>query len=241
MTAEMSDKIQNRQVEVQLLKVDWAFAAYKGNESVGFRELVVALSQAPNESLFSTDLIITLVDHFWDRYYRAIFIRCFIPYCAYFVVSLYYVSNFTVAGISPDDRWSFTVEFFMRWFILLSVLYFAFFEFVSAIRDGAAYFMDIYNYVDWAAFVLNMWVLYATSAYQPDKDHDRYTIRTLAALLVFFMWIKTFYWMRLFTSTSFYVRLIKETLFDIRYFLILFIFILMTFGNTLLILGEGRD
>lgn len=55
------------------------------------------------------------------------------------------------------------------------------------------------------------------------------------------MWIKSFYWMRFFTDTSFYVRLIRETLYDIRYFLILFIFILMTFGNTLMVIAEGRD
>ena len=61
--------------------------------------------------------------------------------------------------------------------------------------------------------------------------------RGLSALLVFLMWIKTFYWMRLFTATSFYIRLIQETLSDIKFFLILFIFILMTFGNTLMVMN----
>ena len=69
---------------------------------------------------------------------------------------------------------------------------------------------------------------------------DRQWIRVLAAFSVFFMWVKTFYWMRLFTGTSFYIRLILETLSDIKYFLILTIFIFMTFGNTLLIMNQGR-
>ena len=64
--------------------------------------------------------------------------------------------------------------------------------------------------------------------------------RGLAALLIFVMWVKTFYWMSLFGPTSFYVRLIQETIFDIRHFLVLFLFILMTFGNTLLIMNQGR-
>ena len=46
--------------------------------------------------------------------------------------------------------------------------------------------------------------------------------------------------MRLFDSTSFYVRLIRETIYDIGNFMILFVFILMTFGNVLLILSYGR-
>lgn len=54
------------------------------------------------------------------------------------------------------------------------------------------------------------------------------------------MWFKTFYWMRLFAPTAFYVKLIIETVWDIRYFLILFVFILATFGNALMVLNEGR-
>jgi len=55
------------------------------------------------------------------------------------------------------------------------------------------------------------------------------------------MWTKSFYWLRLFGPTSFFVRLIGDTLHDIRYFLILFVLILMTFGNAVLILSEGRE
>lgn len=54
------------------------------------------------------------------------------------------------------------------------------------------------------------------------------------------MWLKAFYWLRLWANTSFYIKLILETIYDIRYFLILFLFILMTFGNAFLILNEGQ-
>ena len=56
-----------------------------------------------------------------------------------------------------------------------------------------------------------------------------------------FMWAKTFYWMRLFSGTSFYIRLIMETISDIKYFLILFLFIMMCFGSTLLVMNQGRS
>lgn len=46
--------------------------------------------------------------------------------------------------------------------------------------------------------------------------------------------------MRLFSETAFYVKLIEETIYDIRYFLILFVTILMTFGNALMIMNSGR-
>ena len=63
------------------------------------------------------------------------------------------------------------------------------------------------------------------------------TTRLLVTIAVFIMWIKAFYWMRLFGSTSFYIKLIRETLYDIRYFLILLVAILMSFGNCLLVMN----
>ena len=57
---------------------------------------------------------------------------------------------------------------------------------------------------------------------------------------VFCMWVKAFYWLRLFGSTSFYIKLIRETIWDIRHFFILFVFILMTFGSMIIIMNEGR-
>ena len=56
-----------------------------------------------------------------------------------------------------------------------------------------------------------------------------------------FMWVKTFYWMSLFSGTAFYIRLIRETLYDIKYFLIRFIFIMMCFGNAILVMNQGRS
>ncbi len=37
------------------------------------------------------------------------------------------------------------------------------------------------------------------------------------------------------------MRLIADTLYEIKYFLILFVLILMTFGNAMLILSKGRE
>ena len=54
------------------------------------------------------------------------------------------------------------------------------------------------------------------------------------------MWFKVLYWMRLFSATSFYIKLIRETLYDILSFLILFIFALAMFGSCILMMNEGR-
>ena len=88
--------VQNRQVDARMLQIDWIFAENGGKEKVGFAEFVVALSKAPHESVFSTDLIKTLVDHFWARYYRAVVNFGFLPFMIYMILTLIYVSNYTV-------------------------------------------------------------------------------------------------------------------------------------------------
>ena len=61
-------KIQNRQVLLKMLPVNWLFTPnYDGSKS-GRKSLVTALANAPHESLFSTELIITLVESFWASY-----------------------------------------------------------------------------------------------------------------------------------------------------------------------------
>ena len=128
----------------------------------------------------------------------------------------------------------------MRVLLIALTLYFAFYEFVCMVRDGWSYIFDIFNYIDLVSFSLNVYLVYATVVNDYNVK-DRSTIRGFAMTAVVLMWFKAFYWLRLFKSTSFYVRLIRETLWDVRYFMILFLFILMTFGNALMILNEKRE
>ena len=124
--------------------------------------------------------------------------------------------------------------------MFLFILYFIFFEFVSFLRDGMGYIKDVFNWLDISSFGLNIYLAFLTATDFREKDDIQYDRRGLAALAVVLMWFKAFYWMRLFTGTSFYVRLIRETLYDIRFFALLFICILATFGNALYVMSQGR-
>ena len=61
---------------------------------------------------------------------------------------------------------------------------------------------------------------------------------TVATLL---MWIKGLFWLRLFSATSFYIRLITETLKDITYFMVILMIFLVMFANCLYILDLYRE
>ena len=128
-------------------------------------------------------------------------------------------------------------------FIAVSTIYFMFFEIVAIVRDGWDYTKDIYNLFDWSTYLLTFVVIINTDTRAPEKDppeFGNYTQRAISTFLVILMWVKTFYWMRLFDSTSFYVHLIGETISDIIPFFLLFLFILMTFGSAILVMNTGR-
>ena len=54
------------------------------------------------------------------------------------------------------------------------------------------------------------------------------------------MWAQFIYWLRLFESTTLYVRLIIQTLKDMKMFFLIFVMITMCFANTIYILNLNR-
>lgn len=106
------------------------------------------------------------------------------------------------------------------------------------IRDKLSYLSDMFNWVDMFSFGLNIYIIDKAVEGKTAETSGMISVCAIAAVL---LWFKSFYWLRMFGPTSFYVRMIVETLFDISSFLILFILILMTFGNAMLIMSTGRE
>ena len=62
----------------------------------------------------------------------------------------------------------------------------------------------------------------------------------LVFIAVFILWWKLIYWFRLFESTSFYIRLIIDTIKGITNFMIILFVILACFANAIYILNMRR-
>ena len=62
----------------------------------------------------------------------------------------------------------------------------------------------------------------------------------MASLASLCLWIKVLDWCKLFNGTSFFIKLIIETIIDIRYFSLIFIVCLMMFGTPMYILNMNR-
>ena len=62
---------------------------------------------------------------------------------------------------------------------------------------------------------------------------------TIVAIIL--MWGNFVYWLRVFTSTIIYIRLVIQTVKEMIYFLLIFFLIVTMFGNVIYILNSNRS
>jgi hypothetical protein len=86
-------------------------------------------------------------------------LRCCLPFLIYFFATNYYLQQYALEGIPEDERATFSLEFVLRWLILLSLLYFMFFEVIQLLRDRFEYFTDPYNYLDMSQYAINVYLI----------------------------------------------------------------------------------
>ena len=81
-----------------------------------------------------------------------------------------------------------------------------------------------------------------TGTYCVIKEEEVFAITTIysfGSFAVFFMWLKVFYWMRLFSSLAYYVKLIQATLSDSMPFMVMVALIVFAFGNYFVVIDHN--
>ena len=104
------------------------------------------------------------------------------------------------------------------------------------------YFLDYWNYIDFGAIVLNVIFIFMLNVNCVLKHNDYYaknTIRLIAALGSFILWVKLFYWMRLFKATAYFITLITQTIIDIKVFMVMLTILLMAFATFFSIINKN--
>jgi hypothetical protein len=72
-----------------------------------------------------------------------------------------------------------------------------------------------------------------------DQIISTFNIRIIGAVSCFLMWIKVFYWMRLFKYTAFLVTLITRTFKGLSIFFMLFFMCIVAFANFFYIINNN--
>ena len=222
-----------------MLDIGWIFS----NDG-SIRELIAALKDCPYDSLFSTDLVISLMEIFGEKYKKAVFYKCFLPYVFYFLTTVCFLEFYTSPGITDLSDLQKTYAIIMASIMMIFNLYFMFYELCVIARDGIWSYLDsdFFNYVDMITSVMNTVLVISTFTEEEiTLFRHRKSIRSWTAFTVLMMWTNLFDWFNLFDSFySLYWRVIKTTLVEISSVLIIFVLLLMAFGNALMIMNDAR-
>lgn len=226
-----TDSQSKAHVKVSMLDIDWIL------QDDDIKALLNKMSEIENDTFFVKPAVMALVQVLWRKYYEKIYDRLFKPFCVYFFLVVIYFSFFlhdrTEKEISVLEE---ILIYGIQISILVCIFGFLGIELIQ-LNNGSfvEYITDFWNMTDICSMVLN-----ATIIFLSNTGADFKTIRLIASIAIFFIWLKMFFWMRLFESTSGFIRMLTETLLDIKVFMIMLILCLFMFGNTTLILNQNR-
>ena len=99
------------------------------------------------------------------------------------------------------------------------------------------YYSDFWNYADLVPPVLIITII-LVDTFTTDKKHPgafKFRI-TMQAIANFFMWLKVFYFLRIFRSTGYFVNMLVEVTMYIRTYLFLYSLILGAFSCSFFIM-----
>ena len=189
-----------KRVELQMLEWDWVF---RGEQSIKFIEM---LSKTENTNLFDLEAIRVVVTFMWDKFYYRLRNRIFFPFLFYFFVYIYFVSS--KLAYKRYEELS-TLEDAMaissRAILAISILWFTIIEIQQAMLGKGTYWGNPWNYLDLCSLMTNTFVLIFSSI-NFITIQSLYTVASVSTLI---MWMKLFYFLRLFSATAGLIRLIN--------------------------------
>lgn len=119
----------------------------------------------------------------------------------------------------------------------LFAIYFGRLELGQILDLRLGYFTDYWNCIDITSLYLNCIFLYmAMRNLIANEEIFRIEfIETTSAFGIFLMWLKVFYWCRLFSSLSYYVKLIQQVIIDSAPFMVMVGIIHFAFASFLFV------
>lgn len=113
-------------------------------------------------------------------------------------------------------------------------------EVKQLIQEKHNYFLDHWNVIDMISLVLVAYYVIMASTHSEDWE-----LHSLAPLVgsstCFLLWIKVFYWMRLFKPFASFIRAITQIIADSMVFMFMLFLCLAAFSNILIILQSNRE
>ena len=173
----------------------------------------------------------------WGVCWKYLMVYVFVPFAVYFSVFVVYVTyvhkNKVQNGQSYSDSYG-IAQIILIIITLLFIIYQGFYEAKQIWVNKLNYFFSFWNLVDLISLLLNLTVCISDLA---GLDDSRFI--PLSAIAILFMYLKLFYFGRIFISTAAMVRMVIAIIYDMRYFLFVFLLACAGFGNCFFILAKN--
>jgi len=188
------------------------------------------LASTEQEGLFDTEQIQIFIDLIWQKYQEAMFNKIFIPFIIEFISVIIYFTYF-LGDAYCGWYWQ-LMEVLFKFIIITNLVSLEALEFLQVRQEGLVnYIMDMWNMFDQLAFV---GIIITITLHM--LGSDLHTQKCFAAFSLFFLWIKLFYFMRIFDSTAAFIRMLSEIIKDCIPFAIFLAICVGAFANPLMLL-----
>ena len=187
----------------------------------------------------------------WQLTYNYVFWHLFIPYLLFlttFLIFIKYVYEQDERLFHDDATIAFRIT--EASFILVIIIYSLYFlteEILQCISEVNPfdYFSNVWNYVDAIPPILILWSL--TLDYFDVKEveanesrfgHAKLILMTTAS---FGMWLKLFYFLRIFRETGFFVNMMTQIIYNTKTFMLLYLLIHIAYAQSFFILSKEEN
>lgn len=222
-----------RPYTIKAIEFDWIFDKNYG------KKFLSALSKTEHTKIFELQIISDIVLYMWGYYRTQIIFQLLFPFIVYFAVFIMYASwisnRKSIENGSMGDTY-YTINFIFLMFIIVMLIWNGYFNIRKLIYYKHKFFKSFWNWVDIGSFVLNLIVIIMDLK---DKSYSKIVpVLSLATLL---MYVKLIYFGRISRKTAWMVRMIYSVTIDIRYYLFIFVIMVLGFSNSFYIINKNGD
>ena len=157
-----------------------------------------------------------------------IYTSCVLTYLA-FLFQNDDVKKIELLYVFDDPSWRKVYEVAILAIVIIGSLLYLIYEIYQLFSNGLRFFLrDPYNWFDIASLLIVIFVV-LNDFFSNFTGIEEHALSNLAAFGAFLLCMKIFYWFRLFTGLSFYMRLIRETISGMKHIIIILLAILLMF------------
>ena len=119
---------------------------------------------------------------------------------------------------------------------ILFIVYFSYLKIRQISLHKLKYFTSFWNIVDLISLTFNLFIFKCDLARISSPQ-----ITTFKGIAVWLVWLKFFYFGRIFYATIAMIRMVIEIAYDMKYFVLILLLTVTGFGNICNILGSSND